>query len=82
VVLTEAGWVTAYTLVGEMTLELATGDRVILPPSSIFFVPCPGWVGLLVRDLPVTADAGIQSLFSTDVDVMSQPTLRSNMTQG
>jgi len=82
VVITEVGCLTAFSLVGEMTLELATGDNVTLPPSSIFFVPCPGWVGLLVEDLPGMEEPGTSSHFSTDVAVMSQPTRKNNTTKG
>lgn len=80
VVLTEAGWLTAYTTVGKMVLELPTGESVTLPPTTIFFVPCPGWAGLLLSDLPATAELTTAERYSMVGDVMLQRTTPNHMT--
>jgi len=82
VVLTESGWMTAYSSVGEIKLETPTGDSVILPPTTLFFVPSPGWVGLLVWDIQAMEERTMPERYSASVDVMSQPTLENNTTQG
>lgn len=65
-VLTEAGWVTVYQVIGEMTIELPTGERVIIPPSGIFFVPSLGWEGFVISDTPPTVAPTMSVAFSTD----------------
>lgn len=81
IVLTEVGWVTTYSLVGEMKLELPTGEHVILPPTTIFFVPCPGWEGLLVWDIRAMEGLTTQERFSMDAEPMSQHTIPFSMTK-
>jgi hypothetical protein len=82
VVITAVGWLTAYSLVGEMKLELPTGEHVTLPPSTIFFVPCPGWEGLLMWDIPQTEELITAERFSMEGDAMSQPTTPMIMNAG
>lgn len=65
-VLTTAGWLTGYQLVGEMKLELPTGEVVIIPPSGIFFVPCLGWEGFVISDTPPMAGPTTSVAFSMD----------------
>lgn len=81
VVLTEAGWLTTYSLVGEMKLELPTGEYVILPPSTIFFVPCPGWEGLLIWDLPQTEELTTAGRYLMGGGAMSQRTTPRTTTE-
>lgn len=63
-VLTTAGWLTVYQAVGEIKLEQPTGEVVIIPPSGIFFVPCPGWEGFAISDSPPMEELTTSAAFS------------------
>jgi len=82
VVLTEAGWLTAYSLVGEMKLELPTGEHVILPASTLFFLPSPGWGGLLMWELLPTEGPTTSDVYSMAADVMLQTTIPTDTKTG
>jgi len=82
VVLTEVGELVAYSLVGDMKLELPTGEYVTLPPSTIFFVPSSGWAGLLMWELPQTEALTTAGQYSMAADVLSQPTTPTSTTKG
>lgn len=82
VVLTEVGELVAYNLVGEMKLELPTGEYEILPPSTIFFVPSRDWEGLLIWELPQTEELTTAERYSMEGVVLLQPTTPTNTTRG
>lgn len=53
VVLTPHGWMQSWRVVQDLKIELPTGDDVIYPPGTVFYVPCQDCEDSVPLDTPL-----------------------------